>query len=131
MVNIPSFFEGYLLGYMRCSRFIPLLLACVMASGVLTTSCRQSYRGIPTDQLVKMPPFQTTVERVYVQDSQNPEIGMVASVGLKTADGRRVAIGGDKASPEMVGFVRSLQRGQTYTFPDVYTGYLKSREEKK
>jgi len=86
---------------------------------------------IPTDQRVKTPASQATVERVYVEDFQIADIGTVASAGLKTAGGRRVAIGGEKASPEMIGFVRSLQRGQTYTFPDVYVAYLKSREEKK
>jgi ABC-type Fe3+-hydroxamate transport system substrate-binding protein len=116
---------------MRHSRFILLLLAFVAAVGVLTTSCRKSYTVIPTDQLVKMSPFQAAVERVYVEDYQSAEIGTVATVGLKTTDGRRVAIGGDKASAEMVGFVRSLQRGQTYTFPDVYIAYQRSREEKK
>ena len=116
---------------MRHFRFIPLLLLFVAALGVLTTSCRKSYRVIPTDELVKMSPFQATVERVYVENFQSADIGTVASVGLKTTDGRRVAIGGDKASPEMIGFVRSLQRGQSYTFPGVYVDYLKSREEKK
>ncbi len=116
---------------MHHSRFIPSLLAFVVAVGLLSTSCRKSYTVIPTDQLVKMSPFQATVERVYVEDFQSAGIGTVATVGLKTADGRRVAIGGDKASPEMIGFVHSLQRGQTYTFPEVYVDFQKSKEEKK
>ena len=116
---------------MHHSRFIPLLFACVAAVGLLTTSCRKSYTVIPTDQLVKMSPFQATVERVYVEDFQSADIGTVASVGLKTSDGRHVAIGSEKASPEMIGFVRSLQKGQTYTFPGVFVDYQKSREEQK
>lgn len=116
---------------MRHSRFTPLLLAVAAAACLLTTSCRHSYVVIPTDQLVKMPAFQATVELVYVETFQGTNFGTVASVGLKTADGRHIAIGGEKASPEMVGFVQSLQKGQTYTFPDVFVAYQKSREEKK
>jgi hypothetical protein len=113
------------------ANFTPLLLALAAAACLLTTSCRQSYFVIPTDQLVKMPAFQATVESVYVETSRGTNFGTVASVGLKAADGRRVAIGGEKASPEMVGFVQSLQKGQTYTFPDAFVAYQKSREEKK
>ena len=102
----------------------------VATIGLLTISCRQSYTVIPTDKLVNMPPFQATVESVYVQTSQSTNFGTHACVGLKTSDGRRVGIGGPNATPEIVGFVQSLQRGQTYTFPEVFVAYQKSKEIK-
>jgi hypothetical protein len=116
---------------MRHSRSIPLLVAFTAMIAMLTTSCRKRYTVIPTDQLVKMSPFQATVDRVYVETFQSTNFGAVATVGLKTADGRRVAIGGLNASPEMVGFVQSLQRGQTYIFPDVFIAYQKIKKVEK
>jgi hypothetical protein len=109
----------------------PKFLLIVAVSSLFTTSCRKSYSGIPINELTNSAPFKATVENIAVNNHEDTDIGTVAVVGLKTADGRLVAIGGQKASEEMIGFVKSLQKGQTYTFPDVFLDYLKSIEKKK
>ena len=50
---------------------------------------------------------------------------------IKTADGRRLCIGGPGATPEVAGFVQVLQEGQTYKFPDAFLEHRKGRTEKR
>jgi hypothetical protein len=108
-----------------------LVLAIGIVVGLSSASCRKRYTDIPVSELTQKAPFKATVEQVCVETYESTNFGTVAFVGLKTEDGRRVSIGGERATPEIVGFVRSLQRGQTYTFPGVFTDYMKSRGVEK
>ena len=109
--------------------FIVTLAFCALC----LTSCTKHYTGIPIAQLRQMPPFKAEVERITVDDFSNADddIGIVAIVWLRTIDGRRVSIGGPKATPEMVGFARSLTVGQQYVFPEVLMDYEKSNATEK
>jgi hypothetical protein len=102
----------------------PLVAALV---AVCAVSCRQSCTDIPVADLTRMAPFKATVERVYVETFDSTNLQTVALVALRTEDGRRVSIGGERATPEMVRFVQSLQRGQTYSFPEVFSAYMKKQ----
>jgi hypothetical protein len=49
---------------------------------------------------------------------------------LKTADGRRLCLGGPGATPGDADFVQVLQVGQTYAFPDPFLEHRKHKPEK-
>ena len=49
------------------------------------------------------------------------------SVGLSTADGKRIYIGSPGATKEVAAFLPTLRVGQTYTFPDAFLEFQKSR----
>ena len=106
-----------------------LLTAALFAACGL--SCRQHYIDIPVGDLTRMAAFKATVERICVEKFDSTNVQTVALVALRTEDGRRVSIGGERATPEMVGFVQSLQRGQTYSFPEVFTDYMKQQSSGK
>ena len=42
---------------------------------------------------------------------------------IRTANGRRLCIGGPGATREVAGFVEVLREGQTYKFPDAFLEY--------
>ena len=48
-------------------------------------------------------------------------------VGLSTADGKRIYIGSPGATKEVAAFLPTLKVGQTYTFPDAFLDFQKSR----
>jgi hypothetical protein len=84
--------------------------------------------------LIKMPPFQATVLRVengnLLSGGTQVDANFVAAT-LKTADGRRITIGGPSASGEMIAFIQSLQKRQTCTLPDAFTAFQKPRAGRK
>ena len=79
-----------------------------------------------------MTPFQAKVEKVTVEDFSKLDVatGMIAIVWLKTDDGKRVSIGGTKATPEMIAFAQSLKAGQRYMFPQALLDYEKTSGQK-
>jgi hypothetical protein len=48
---------------------------------------------------------------------------------LSTEDGRVLYVGSPGASPEVVGFIHTLQKGQTYFLPDAFMEYQKKQEK--
>ena len=48
------------------------------------------------------------------------------SVGLITAEGKRLTLGGPGATPEIAKFLPTFQSGQTYTLPDAFLEYQKN-----
>ena len=97
---------------------LSFILLLLVGAGLIT-SCGKKPIVIPISQLTNSTPFQARVESSYFayQDSNgNP----VAIATLTTTDGRRVSVVGSNASMEQIRFVKSLKKGTTYTFPDVF-----------
>ena len=46
---------------------------------------------------------------------------------LSTEDGRVLSVGSPGASPEVVGFVQTLRKGETYLLPDAFMEYQKKQ----
>ncbi len=94
--------------------------------GVTDVSCFQRqppedrYTFLSDDQLPLSPPFKAIVEQ------KQP-----CAAYLKTADGRRLCIGGPGATPEVAGFVQVLQEGRTYNFPAAFLEYRSRQREKR
>ena len=94
--------------------------------GVTDVSCFQrqapeeSYTFVSDAELPLLAPFKAIVEQ------KQP-----CAAYIKTADGRRLCIGGPGATPEVAGFVQVLQEGQTYKFPDAFLEHRKGRTEKR
>ena len=92
--------------------------------GVTDVSCFQRqppedrYTFLSDEQLPVLPPFKAMVEQ------KQP-----CAAYLKTADGRRLCVGGPGATPEVAGFVQFLQAGQVYAFPETFLEYQKRRRE--
>jgi hypothetical protein len=116
---------------MKKACFAGLIVIAILAV-VLPTQCRKpSYRQIPLDHLIKMPPFKAKVEGAFLPSVALTNVGTFALIALKTDDGRRVCFGWDNPSPEQIAFIQSFKRGQTYTFPAAFLDYTNSKEEKK
>jgi hypothetical protein len=94
--------------------------------GVTDVSCFQkqapeeSYTFIADEKLPLLPPFKAAVEQ------KQP-----CAAYLKTADGRRLCIGGPGATPEVAGFVQALQEGQTYEFPAAFLEHRKRQSQER
>ena len=94
--------------------------------GVTDVSCFQkqafeeSYQFVPDEELPLLCPFKAVVEQ------KQP-----CAAYLKTAEGRRLCIGGPGATPEVAGFVQVLQEGQTYNFPEAFLEHRKRQSEKQ
>jgi len=93
--------------------FRPIALATLLSTVAVSCS-HPRYAFLRDDQLPLMPPFKATVE------GKEP-----CAAYLKTADGRRLCVGGPGVSPEVAGFVQFLQEGQVYVFPDTFLEYQK------
>ena len=65
-------------------------------------------------QLLAMPSCQATVVRIFP-----------CGASLVTEDGRGLSIGGPGAAGEVVGFVQTLEEGQTYVLPDAFLNHQK------
>jgi hypothetical protein len=74
-------------------------------------------------ELERTPSFQATV--------QMREAGDVFAAYFKTADGKDICIGGPQASVEMIGFIKSLHKGQTCALPDEFVAFQKAQAGKK
>jgi hypothetical protein len=97
--------------YPRTFRSIAL---ATLLSTVAVSCSHARYTFLRDDQLPVMSPCKATVE------GKEP-----CAAYLKTADGRRLCVGGPGASPEVAGFVQFLQEGQVYVFPDTFLEYQK------
>jgi hypothetical protein len=106
-----------------------LLVVVVMMAAA---SCTRHYSGLTVSQVQQMAPFKATVEKITVGESfkKDADVGLVVFVWLKTENGKRVSIGGRKATVEMLAFARSLRQGHTYSFPQVLSDYEKSTGHK-
>jgi hypothetical protein len=111
----------------------PLCVAIqVILVALLATGCTKQYTNIPLSQLRQMPSFKAKVDNITAEDFRKsmPGADLVAIAWLKTEKGKRVAIGGSRASPEMLGFVKSLNQGQSYTFPNALLEYEQQTGQK-
>jgi len=94
--------------------------------GVTDVSCFQKqvpeerYTFLSDEEFPLLPPFKAVVKQ------KQP-----CAAYLKTADGRRLCIGGPGATPEVAGFVQFLQVGQVYSFPDSFLDYQKHQRESR
>jgi hypothetical protein len=94
--------------------------------GVTDVSCFQkqapeeSYTFVADEEFPLLPPFKAVVKQ------KQP-----CAAYLKTADGRRLCIGGPGATPEVAGFVQVLQEGGTYDFPQAFLEYRKRQSEER
>ena len=79
----------------------------------------ESYQFVPDEELPLLRPFKAVVEQ------KQP-----CAAYLKTAEGRRLCIGGPGATPEVAGFIQVLQEGQTYSFPETFQEYRKGQAAK-
>ena len=75
-------------------------------------------------QFEREKPFDAVVEKVYIEDFSNMPPGLVVLIGLKTQNGERISIGGEHASDNLAGFARTLEKGETYKFPTVWSNYV-------
>jgi len=93
--------------------------------GVTDVSCFQPqppedrYIFVSDEQLPLLPSFKAVVEQ------KQP-----CAAYLKTADGKRLCIGGPGATPEVAGFVQVLQEGQTYNLPEAFLEHRKRQSER-
>ena len=93
--------------------------------GVTDVSCFQKqapeerYTPVSDEELPLLPPFKAVVEQ------KQP-----CAAYLKTADGKRLCIGGPGATPEVAGFVQVLQEGQTYNLPEAFLEHRKRQSER-
>lgn len=107
---------------------MPRLLTIAALLLFFTTSCnRTTYESIHIAQVRHMPSFSARVDNVILTDmnTYNPGEGMFASLWFIKDDGKRVAIGGSKATPAMVAFAQSLKVNQTYAFPQALLDFEK------
>ena len=110
----------------------PSLLCAIGLIAFLAVSCTVDPPTTMVSQpdLIKMPPFQATVLRVengnLLSGGTQVDANCVAAT-FKTADGRRITIGGPSASGEMIAFIRLLQKRQTCTLPDAFVAFQKSQ----
>ncbi|MHC1767371.1 MAG: hypothetical protein AB9869_24355 [Verrucomicrobiia bacterium] len=93
--------------------------------GVTDVSCFQrqaseeSYTFVTDEELPRLPPFRGVVEQ------KQP-----CAAYIKTADGRRLCIGGPGATKDVAGFVAMLKEGQTYQLPKAFLEYQKRESGK-
>ena len=112
------------------------LLCAIGLIASLASSCTVDppYTAVSQPDLVKMPSFQATVLRVEngnLLTGGNQVDANWVSANFRTADGRRITVGGPSASVEMIAFIRSLQKRQTCTMPDAFTAFQKSQAGRK
>jgi hypothetical protein len=94
--------------------------------GVTDVSCFQkqapeeSYTFLSDEEFPLLPSFKAVVEQ------KQP-----CAAYLKTADGKRLCIGGPGAKPEVAGLVQVLQEGQTYNLPEAFLEHQKRQSEKR
>src|SRR5512136_2657935 len=99
---------------------------CYNEHGVTDVSCfqrqapQESYTFVADEELPRLPPFKAVVEQ------RQP-----CAAYLKTADGRRLCIGGPGATPQIAGFVATLQEGQASNFPTAFLDHRKRQSETK
>jgi hypothetical protein len=102
----------------RLPHFLGVLLVATLLAGI-GAGCTKYYQRIPLAELRQMQSFKAKVEGVMVEDLSAHGEGMVVFVSLKTEDGRRVSLGGERAKASMIEFIRSFEKGRTYEFPKV------------
>jgi hypothetical protein len=92
----------------RPRTFRSIALAAFLSTVAVSCS-HPRYTFLRDDQLSLMAPCKATVE------GKEP-----CAAYLKTADGRRLCVGGPGATPEVADFVEFLQVGHVYAFPDAF-----------
>ena len=106
----------------------PMLVVLI---SLLLVSCeKHSYLAVsvdPVDRFKDLVPFEATFERVDI--GQKPNTGVM--IYLKTAVGERRLIVGSTSSAEMVGFAKTLRKGDTYNFPSAFLDYQKRQSGKQ
>src|SRR4051812_23703473 len=100
-----------------------MLLMCVAVTG-----CgKRRYRNVSIKNLETTAPFSAKVETIVIITNLGPA---VAYVGLKTTDGRRLAIGGELEEERgVVEFAGRLSERQTYEFPKTWVEFRESKNK--
>jgi hypothetical protein len=102
-------------------RLLLILLTCLLCIG-----CgKRRYRHVALKQIESGPGFNAKVETIFVETNVTPTLVII---GLKTADGRQIALGEPQEGPQLLHFAGSLSKGKTYEFPKTW---LEFREAEK
>lgn len=97
-----------------------VLVATVCLAGCMTRPVAPQHADVYeyVAQLLAMPSCSAKAEAIYPCYAR-----------LRTEDGRELCVGSPGASPEVVGFVHTLQQGKTYFLPDAFMEYQKKQQE--
>jgi hypothetical protein len=99
--------------------WIRSVTACLVLA--VLVGCRDAYRDVPLPELERRQPFNAVVERIYIDDSPRDGLGVI--IGLKTEDGNRICLSGERADRGFLRFARSLKEGDRYEFPKVWLDF--------
>ena len=105
---------------MKPLRILLCIVAIFCLAGCATTPtiAQREYRYEYVAQLLAMPSCAAKVEEIYPCYAR-----------LSTEDGKVLYVGSPGASPEVVGFVHTLQEGKTYFLPEAFMEYLKQQRK--
>jgi hypothetical protein len=112
---------------MKMKFLIMALIVVIIA--LFNLSCVTIHTGRPVtyDDILKMSPFDATIESVEV--SHPFFLYSAVDIWLKKTDGgERLDWSVCPANKYFVGFARSLHKGQSYFFPQVFADYEKSQQ---
>ncbi len=94
----------------------------VVTVGLLSMSCVTGH-FVTFEEVSKMLPFNATVE--YVEISHPLFLYYGVDIWLRKSDGgSRLDLQICPANKFIIGFARSLQRGQCYSFPKIFSDYI-------
>jgi hypothetical protein len=81
----------------------------------------------PVERFKDVLPFEAKVERIDIGKTTNNSI----MIFLRPAVGEGRVIVGPTTSAEMVGFAKTLRKGESYAFPSAFLEYQKKQGEKQ
>ncbi len=93
-------------------------ITCLAGCATTPTTAQHYYSYEYVAQLLAMPSCSARVEGIYPCYAR-----------LGTEDGKVLCVGSPGASPEVVGFVHTLQQGKTYSLPDAFMQYQKKQQK--
>ena len=104
---------------------LPLVLTLLIVP--LLVSCdHSSYAVVPVNPVERFKdvlPFEAMVERVDIGKTTNNSV----MIYLRTPVGERRVIVGPTTSAEMVGFAKTLRKGESYAFPSSFLEYQRKQ----
>ena len=93
-------------------------ITCLAGCATTPTTAQRAYVYEYVVQLLAMPSCSSKVEAIYPCYAR-----------FSTEDGRVLCVGSPGASPEVVGFVHTLQEGKTYFLPDAFMEYQRKQQK--
>jgi hypothetical protein len=104
------------------TRFWMTALVVVIIALSNTSCIRGRLPTVTKDEVLKMPPFTATLEKI---DVWYPDMfGTEVDLWFKKDDGNQMCLPISPASKTIVNFARTLHEGQNYTFPQALADYL-------